>query len=154
MINAMPVHCNMFTASCKRKYAIRTETGSSKDATILPKPMPVFGNPAVKSSGGMMVPNNETIMPQFKNISKLNGAEIVKKAKLKTMIAPPKSIYKLRCVDEILVATRLEVNMVAVKDVAESIPKTKPRQSIFMRDSIRFVAKNVPKSTTKTAIVF
>jgi hypothetical protein len=47
----------VFRASLNKTKAIVTETGSSNAETILPKPIPVSGNPAFISSGGIIVPN-------------------------------------------------------------------------------------------------
>ena len=58
IINAMPLHCQKTTSSFNIKNAIRTETGNSKEATILPKPNPVFGKPAFSNIGGIIVPKS------------------------------------------------------------------------------------------------
>lgn len=72
-IKTIPIHCVRITFSPKITNAIRTETGNSKAETILPKPIPVNGNPAFKSIGGIMVPNKESTIPHFKKIEKLNS---------------------------------------------------------------------------------
>ena len=92
--------------------------------------MPVKGKPAFNNIGGMIVPKRATIIPHFKKISKLNGVDCVTIEKRKTMIAPPWSMYRLRCAEVIFVATRLAVNMVVVKEAAAKIPQNNPRQSI------------------------
>ena len=52
----MPHHCQITTFSFNIKNAISTETGNSSDATMLPKPNPVFGKPAFNNIGGIIVP--------------------------------------------------------------------------------------------------
>ena len=96
MIRIIPIHCIKVTFSCKRKYAIKTETGSSNAETILPNPIPVSGKPAFINIGGIIVPNNDSIIPHFRNISKWKVVLMVATAKTKTITAPPKSMYKLR----------------------------------------------------------
>ena len=63
MINRIPIHCEKTTVSFNKKYAINTETGSSNEETILPSPIPVFGKPAFKSIGGIIVPNSAKNIP-------------------------------------------------------------------------------------------
>ena len=58
IINAMPLHCQKTTFSFNIKNAMKTETGNSKEATILPKPSPVLGKPAFSNIGGIIVPNS------------------------------------------------------------------------------------------------
>ena len=70
MIN-IPNHCELITVSSKIKYAIKTETGNSSAETILPKPIPVTGNPAFINNGGIIVPNKARKTPHFKKILKL-----------------------------------------------------------------------------------
>ena len=154
MIKEMPSHCNKTTFSLRIIKAIITETGSSSAETILPNPMPVIGKPKLSNIGGMIVPKSARKIPHFKKILKLKGVVCVKRANAKTMIAPPKSIYKLRCADEIPTATLLAVSMVVVKDAAANIPQKIPRQSnsIFLFKIL--VAIMVPISTTITAIIF
>ena len=55
-IKTIPHHCQSTTSSFNSKKAISTETGNSKEATILPKPNPVFGKPAFNNIGGIIVP--------------------------------------------------------------------------------------------------
>ena len=62
----IPNHCIKITCSFNKKYAINTETGSSNEATILPKPIPVCGNPAFNNIGGMIVPKSAKTIPQTK----------------------------------------------------------------------------------------
>ena len=125
----IPNHCEAITLSFRTKNAIITETGNSNEATILPNPMPVSGKPILNKIGGIMVPNKEIISPHFKKIPKLNGVICVQIEKPKTIIEPPRSMYKLRCAADIFVATLLAVNMVVVKDIAANIPQNMPYQS-------------------------
>lgn len=75
-IKIIPTHCVKMTFSPRITNAIRTETGSSNAETILPKPIPVNGNPAFKSIGGIIVPNNESTIPHFKKIEKLKSLAV------------------------------------------------------------------------------
>ncbi len=59
----MPQHCHTTTFSFKIRKAISTETGNSKEATILPKPKPVFGKPAFSNKGGIIVPKSAKNKP-------------------------------------------------------------------------------------------
>ena len=59
----MPLHCQKTTFSFKIKNAIRTETGNSNEATILPKPNPVIGKPAFSNIGGIIVPKRAKNKP-------------------------------------------------------------------------------------------
>ena len=129
MIKIIPIHWIKLTFSLKRKYAISTDTGSSSAETILPRPIPVSGKPALNNKGGIMVPKRASMIPHFMKISKLKGVVCVAIANPVTITAPPRSMNKLRCADETCVATRLAVNMVVVKEVAAKSPKTMPRQS-------------------------
>lgn len=129
MIKIIPIHWIKLTFSLKRKYAIRTETGSSSADTMLPRPIPVRGKPALNNKGGIIVPKSASIIPHFMKISKLKGVVCVAIANPVTIKAPPRSMYKLRCAEETCVAKRLAVNMVVVKEVAAKSPKTIPRQS-------------------------
>ena len=70
----IPNHCIKITCSFNKKYAINTETGSSNEATILPKPIPVCGNPAFNNIGGMIVQKSARTIPHLIKISKLNGS--------------------------------------------------------------------------------
>lgn len=53
--------------------AIVTETGSSRDETILPKPNPALGKPILNKIGGIIVPNNARIKPYFHKIEYLKA---------------------------------------------------------------------------------
>jgi hypothetical protein len=64
---------------------------SSNAETILPKPIPVSGNPAFISSGGIMVPNKARTTPHFRKISKLNGVTCVTIENENTITAPPEA---------------------------------------------------------------
>ena len=64
-INKIPNHCMNNTSSCNKKYAIVTETGNSREATILPKPIPVCGKPEFNKIGGIMVPKSAIKIPQL-----------------------------------------------------------------------------------------
>jgi hypothetical protein len=77
-------------------------------------------NPAFISSGGIIVPNKARTTPHFRKISKLNGVTCVTIEENK--LCCPRSIYKLRCALEILLATRLAVNIVVVKTLLPSYP--------------------------------
>ncbi len=74
-------------------------------------------------AGGIIVPNNAKTIPHFRKIAKLKAVVCVANAKPKTIIAPPNSIYRLRCAEEILRAILFAVNIVVVKDAAAKIPK-------------------------------
>lgn len=63
MINIMPIHCKATTCSFNIINAIITETGSSNEDTILPKPSPVWGKPAFISRGGIIVPKRAKKIP-------------------------------------------------------------------------------------------
>lgn len=67
-IKIIPIHCNTTTFSFNIKKAINTDTGNSKEETILPRPIPVRGNPAFIKSGGMMVPKSAKKRPYSKKI--------------------------------------------------------------------------------------
>lgn len=56
------------TFSFNKTKAIVTETGSSKDEIILPKPKPVFGNPKLNKTGGIIVPKSAKIKPYVQKI--------------------------------------------------------------------------------------
>lgn len=154
IIKTIPNHCDKMTFSFKIKNAIITETGSSSAETILPKPIPVIGNPKLSNIGGMIVPKSARKIPHFRKILKLNGVVCVKNAKANTIIAPPKSMYKLRCAEEIPMATLLAVNMVVVNEAAANNPQKIPLQSISTVLFSMFVAITVPINTIITANIF
>ena len=154
MIKAIPNHCIPKTSSFKRKKAIITETGNSNEETILPNPIPVCGNPAFIKSGGIIVPKRDSMTPHFMKILKLKGVDCVTIAKANTMTAPPNSMYKLRCAEEMPTATRFAVNIVVVNEAAARRPNTIPRQSNSISVCSRFVAKIVPITTMITEIIF
>ena len=131
-----------------------TETGSSKAETILPNPIPVNGNPALNNKGGITVPKRASTIPHLAKIPKWKIPVWVAMANPKTITAPPNSINKLRCADEIPMPTRLAVNMVVVNEVADRSPKTIPRQSKLIWLSIKLVANAVPIRTTTTDMIF
>jgi len=88
------------------------------------------------------------------NISKLKGVVCVNSANPATITAPPKSIYKLLCADEIPNATLLAVNIVVVNEQAAKNPNNIPIQSISIEEFNRLVANNVPIRTIITAKLF
>ena len=98
------------------------------------------------------------IIPHFAKISKLKGVTCVNKENVNTITAPPRIIYKLRCVDEIEVATRFAVNIVVVKEAAASKPNKIPTgQLIFesLKSILKmFIANAVPIKTINTEIIF
>ena len=142
------------TFSLRIKNAINTETGNSNAETILPNPIPVMGKPAFSSIGGIIVPKSARKIPHFKKIATLKGVVCVNKAKAKTITAPPKSIYKLRCAEEMPRATLLAVNMVVVNEEAANKPQMIPLQSIGLVLFKRLVDNVVPSKTIKTAMIF
>src|SRR5690606_24259301 len=81
------------------------------------------------------------------------GANCVINAKIKTMIAPPNNIYKVRLKGAKCVATLLVVNNVIENDIDDRIPNNKP--VVFNSISLdnELVANSVPKSTIITAII-
>ena len=87
-------------------------------------------------------------------ILKLKGADCVTIAKANTMTAPPNSMYRLRCAEEIPTATRFAVNIVVVNEAAARRPNTIPRQSNCISVCKRFVAKTVPIKTINTETIF
>ena len=158
MIKKIPNHCNGYTVSFSKVKAIITETGSSRAETILPNPIPVSGNPAFNSIGGIIVPKRAMIIPHFAKISKLKGVTCVNKAKVNTITAPPRIIYKLRCVEEMVVATLFAVNIVVVKEEAASKPNRSPNGQLIL-ESLKsilkmFIANAVPINTINTEIIF
>ena len=73
MIKTIPTHCKKITFSFNKTYAIITETGNSRAETMLPKPIPVNGNPAFISIGGIIVPNKDRTIPHFMKIARLKA---------------------------------------------------------------------------------
>lgn len=67
-ISAIPTHCIKITFSPNKTKAIVTETGNSKEETMLPNPSPAFGNPTLNKIGGIMVPKSDKIKPYFHKI--------------------------------------------------------------------------------------
>ena len=91
-INDIPIICKKEMLSCSKRYATVTETASSNEDIILPKPKPVNGYPALRNKGGIIVPNKATKMPHLMKISKLKAVFWVIKVKIITTSNPPKSI--------------------------------------------------------------
>ena len=91
-------------------------------------------------------------------ISKFNAPICVKAEKVNTITAPPKSIYKLLCAEEIPNATLFAVNIVVVKEAAAKIPQNNPfAQSIVgsLKSILKIlIAKAVPINTMITEIIF